>query len=117
VEARDEVSVVSRGVVTRTGESAPGSGFPVLGASEGRRTPQEEGRVEVVSIGRHGGGADEDEEAVLEGGRKARSGITPAEVHRPVAARRKTPGSTSRDAKDEGGAAKPDEQLRRAVRR
>jgi hypothetical protein len=79
VEARDEVPVVSRGVATRTGESVPGGGFPELGASEGRRTPQEEGRVEVVSIGRHGGGTDGDEEKVLEGERKAMSGITPAE--------------------------------------
>jgi hypothetical protein len=77
VEARDEVPVVSRGVATRTGESAPGSGFPGLGASEGRQTPREEVRVEVVSIGRHGGGTDGDEETVLEGGRKVMSGTEP----------------------------------------
>ena len=79
MEARDEVPVVSRCVATRTGESAPGSGFPVLRALEGRESPQEEVRVEVVSIGRHVGGADGEEETVLEGGRKAMSGIKPAE--------------------------------------
>lgn len=77
MEARDEVPVVSRGAATRTGESAPGSGFPGLGASEGRQIPEEEVREEVVSIGRHGGDADGEEEAVLEGGRKAMSGVTP----------------------------------------
>jgi len=79
VETRDEVSAVSRSVATRTGESEPGSGFPGLGASEGRQTPQEEVREQVASIGRRGGSADGEEETVLEGERKAMSGITPAE--------------------------------------
>ena len=62
----------------RPGEhAAPGSGFPGLGAPEGRRTPREEERDEGLAAVGQTGSADRNADEILEGERKSRSGIQP----------------------------------------
>jgi hypothetical protein len=63
------------------------------------------------------GARDGDAAEVLESERKATSGITTGRETNQPAAWWKTPRSTSRGAKDEGGAGKPNERLHQAVRR
>jgi hypothetical protein len=78
----------------RGGNAAPGSGFPGLGAPKRRRTPWEEVRDGGMAIVGHTASADGCEAEVLEGARKARSGIQVDQVTGQSAASRKTPGST-----------------------
>lgn len=57
--------------------AAPGSGFPGLGAPEGRRTPREEGRDEGLAAVGQAGSADRNADEILEGEREFMSGIQP----------------------------------------
>jgi len=93
VEARDEARR------ERTGESrgatvAPGSGFPGLGAPEGRRTSREDGHGQGTAVVRRTGHVDGEAAEVLEGECKARSGIQVDRVTDRPATRRNTPRSS-----------------------
>ena len=57
--------------------AAPGSGFPGLGAPEGRQTPREEGRDEGLAAVGQAGSADRNADEILEGEREFMSGIQP----------------------------------------
>ena len=92
-----------------------GSGFLGLGASKRRQTSREEGRIKGAVIVDRARDADREADEVLESERKAMSGTPPA--------RKLTGGCPPKDAKvhpvrakGEGGAGKPNERLRRAVR-
>jgi hypothetical protein len=113
VGARDEARR-ERGGFGRRGNATPGSGFLGLGASKGERISREEGREEGVVVVHHAGSADRSEAAILEGARKAMSGIPPEG--------QPTGGDSAENAsvqlarvKGEGGAAKPYKRLRRVV--
>jgi hypothetical protein len=127
VEARDEARWVRRrrelSEDAERGESRgrnaePGSGFPGLGAPEGHEDLKGGGsetdgwwsRTERTA-------RDGDAEEILEGERKARSGIQANQETDSPAIHRKTSRSTPKGGKGAGGAGKPDERLRRMVRR
>ena len=117
MEACDEAKQTERGE-SRGRDAEPGSELSGLGASRRRRTPREEvpelkgRRSHAIRTAKDGDAIE-----VLEGERKAKSGITAGrETNQPVAVG-KTPGSTSKGAKGEGGAGKPDERLLTAVTR
>jgi len=106
VETRDEVRREGGGFGRRN-NATPGSGFPELGASKGRRTLREDGRDEGTALAGRTGSADQDADEVLMGERKAMSGIQDRTGNRPV-------GDSTEDArvqpareKGAGDAAKP----------
>jgi hypothetical protein len=116
VEARDEARREQTGE-SRPGNAASGSGFPGLGAPEGRQTSREDGREQATVVVHRSGSADGEADEVLEGERKARSAIQVARETERSATLRKTPGSSPQGKKGEGGAAKPNERLRSVVTR
>jgi hypothetical protein len=92
VEARDEARRERVGE-SRRGNAASGSGFPELGAPEGRQTSREDGRDEGTVVVHRTGSADGEAAEVLEGECKARSGIQVDRATDRPATRRNTPGS------------------------
>lgn len=128
VETRDEVRCGRAGAIRNvaggvtliqrnTTWASPGTGFPGLSASKGRRTPREvgPGHARWSRTGAENGTGAAGE-MILEGGCKARSGIQSGRETDQMASVRKTPGATSRGGKVEGGAAKSSERLRTVVR-
>jgi hypothetical protein len=92
VEARDEAP--SDQVAYVACEAMPGSELFGLGASQGRETPREIAWKEGGAIVRKAGASSGNAVEVLEGERKAKSGVTPdGQPHRELfAGRRQGPG-------------------------
>jgi hypothetical protein len=108
VETRDEARRDGGGFGQRN-NATPGSGFPGLGASEGRRTLREDGRDEGTALAGRTGSANRDADEVLMGERKAMSGNQDRTGNRPI-------GDSTEDAKVQparekgaGDAAKPNQ--------
>jgi hypothetical protein len=83
VETRDEARREGGGF-GQSNNVTPGSGFPGLGASKGRRTLREDGREQGTALAGRSGSANRDADEVLKGERKARSGIQDRTGNRPV---------------------------------
>mgnify|MGYP003571915085 FL=1 len=113
VEARDEASRDRVGESWR-GNGSSGSGFLGLGASERRPTSREDGREEGAVVVDRTGGTDREAEEVLESDRKAMSGTPPTRQLAGGCLLENVKVHPARE-KDEGGAGKPNERLRRAV--
>jgi hypothetical protein len=116
VEARDEARREGGGFGQRK-NVAPGSGFPELGASEGRTTLREEGRDQGKAFAGRTGSANRNADEVLTGERKATSGIQDRTGNRPIGGLTEHAKVQPAREKGAGGAAKPTKRLRQAVKR
>ena len=107
METRDEGAKMLS--ASRHAEGSSGSGFPGLGAPKGAGTSREDVTDDRAGIDPARNGRDGSRGGGPRGRMQGQERCHTGREYRPVAARRKTPGSTSQGEKDEGGAAKPDE--------